>query len=135
MCDHDFVDAQLAGWNLKRQWHRSTRVEVNLIAMIQNVALRARRRPDLLRDRFLLPPLLCEKHVPAMVELEAFAIEEEKNVVLEYSNKIAKLLAACLEWIGVRPQPQERPVAQLRQVLFGRGLPNGFLNRHGNARR
>src|SRR5579885_237861 len=134
MRDDDFVDAQIARWNVKRQLCRSIRVEKNLIPMIQNIALCARGRTDLLRDRFLLPPLPGEKHVASMVELAAFAIKEEKDIVLEHDNKVAKLFAVTLERIRIRPWPQKRPVAQMRQVLLGRGLPERFLNRHSHTR-
>jgi hypothetical protein len=120
--DDDFVDAQLSRWNVERQWDGSIRVEINLIAMIQNVALCARRCADLLRDRFFLPPLPREKHIPAIVEPAAFAIKEEKDVVFEDGNEIAKLLAVGLVGIRIRPKIQKRPVAKPRQILFSARL-------------
>ncbi len=136
MGDDDFVNAQLARWNVERLWYRSVRVKINPIAIIQNVALSARRRAYLFGDRFLLPSLPGEMYIIVVtLELAAFAIKKDKDVVVEHGNEITKLLAISLERICVRPRPQERTVAQARQVLFGRGVPNGLLNRRSNPRR
>src|SRR4051812_44689102 len=100
MRDDDFVDTQLACFNVKRKGHRAFGVKINLVAMIQNVSLCTRRCAGLLGDRLLLPTLPGERVLSAMVELAAFAIKEEKDAVLEYGNEIAKLLAVCLKWAG-----------------------------------
>ncbi len=52
----------------------------------------------------------------------ALPVEKQEYLIFKDGQHIAQLFAACLEWIRIAPESQERPVAKRCKVAFGRSL-------------
>ena len=100
MRNDDLVYVQVPGGNFDWERYGFLCIEIDLIAVIYNVPLRAGCRSDLFGDRLFFPSIPSQADVRAYpVELPALTIEEKKDVVLEHRDEVAKFFAIRLKRI------------------------------------